>query len=209
LFDNAALPDVSIEIVRGGIMRALVCVLVAVLMLAGAGLYAMEPASAGSGAGEAQPAKERAKAMPFKPGSEPAKGFADADIEWGAHVREFPELALRACDVYGFADLCLYRASDEGDGVEEVDVDLLFWRDRLFGVELTAQGRKNWAPFRRMVFEEFGGPAEPATGNEFEWQGAKARAHLSYSHRGSKASLLIVSVEIGDEMGRASGLGTR
>ena len=46
----------------------------------------------------------------------------------------------------------------------------------------------------------------PATGNEFQWEGEKALAHLSYSYRSRKASLLIVSVEIGDEMGRASGL---
>ena len=183
-------------------MRALVCVLVAVLMLAGAGLYAMVPASAGAGAGEAQPAAERAKAMPFKPGSEPAKGFADADIEWGAHVREFPKLALRACDVYGFADLCLYRVEVAPEEAEEVEIGLLFWRERLFGVELTTQGRKNWARFRNMVFEEFGGPPEPATGNEFEWEGEKALAHLSYSYRSRKASLLIVSVEIGDDMVR-------
>ena len=93
----------------GEIMRALVCALVAVMMLAGAALFAMGPASAGSGDGQAQSTSERAKAMPFKPGSEPAKGFADADLEWGADVREFPKLTLSACDVYGFADLCLYR----------------------------------------------------------------------------------------------------
>jgi len=204
LLDNAALPDATIEIVRGEIMRALVCVLVAVLMLAGAGLYAMEPASAGAGAGEAQPAKERAKAMPFKPGSEPAKGFADADIEWGAHVREFPKLSLSACDVYGFADLCLYRVQVPPEEADEVEIGLLFWRDRLFGVELTTQGRKNWAHFRSMVFGEFGGPTEPAAGDEFQWEGEKALAHLSYSYRSRKASLLIVSVEIGDEMERSA-----
>jgi len=182
-------------------MRALVCVLVAVLMLAGAGLYAMEPASAGSGVGQTEPARERAKAMPFKPGSEPAKGLADADLEWGADVREFPKLAFSACDVYGFADLCLYRVEVPPEETEEVEFGLLFWRDRLFGVELTTQGRKNWARFRNMIFKEFGGPSEPADGNEFEWEGEKALAHLSYSHRSRKASLLIVSVEIGDEMG--------
>ena len=204
MFDNAALPDATIEIVRGEIMRALVCVLVAVLMLAGAGLYAMEPASAGAGAGEAQPAGERAKAMPFKPGSEPAKGIADADLEWGAHVREFPKLALSACDVYGFADLCLYRVQVPPEEADEVEIGLLFWRDRLFGVELTTQGRKNWAHFRSMVFGEFGGPTEPAAGDEFQWEGEKALAHLSYSYRSRKASLLIVSVEIGDEMERSA-----
>ena len=185
-------------------MRALVCVLVAVLMLAGAGLYAMEPASAGAGVGQAEPTKERAKAMPFKPGSEPAKGFADADLEWGAHVREFPELTLSACDVYGFTDLCLYRLEVAPEEAEEVEIGLLFWRDRLFGVELTTQGRKNWAHFRSMVFKEFGGPTEPAAGDEFQWEGEKALAHLSYSHRSRKASLLIVSVEIGDEMERSA-----
>ena len=190
-------------------MRALVCVLVAVLMLAGAGLYAMEPASAGSRFGQAEPAVERAKVMPFKPGSEPAKGFADADLEWGADVREFPKLALSACDVYGFADLCLYRVEVMPEEAEEVEIGLLFWRDRLFGVELAMQGRKNWAHFRSMAFEEFGGPTEPAAGNEFQWEGEKALAHLSYSHRSRKASLLIVSVEIGDEMGRSAGLGER
>ena len=185
-------------------MRALVCVLVAVLMLAGAGLYAMEPASAGAGAGQAQPAKERAKAMPFKPGSEPARGIADADLEWGAHVREFPKLALSACDVYGFADLCLYRVEAPPEEADEVEIGLLFWRERLFGVELTTQGRKNWAHFRSMVFGEFGGPTEPAAGDEFQWEGEKALAHLFYSHRSRKASLLIVSVEIGDEMERSA-----
>ena len=190
-------------------MRVVTCFVAVVVMLAGAGLYAMEPASAGAGAGEAQPAKERAKAMPFKPGSEPAKGFADADLEWGAHVREFPELTLSACDVYGFADLCLYRVEAPPEEADEVEIGLLFWRDRLFGVELTTQGRKNWAHFRNMVFGEFGGPTEPAAGNEFQWEGEKALAHLSYSHRSRKASLLIVSVEIGDEMGRSAGLGER
>ena len=183
-------------------MRVLVCVLVAVMMLAGAGLYAMEPA--GAGAGQAEPAKERAKVMPFKSGSEPAKGLDD--IVWGADVREFPKLTLSSCGVYEFQDLCLYRAEDAMAGPEDVEVGLLFWRDRLFGVELTTQGRKNWAPFRNMVFEEFGGPPVPATGNEFQWEGEKALAHLSYSYRSRKVSLLIVSVEIGDEMGRASGL---
>ena len=181
-------------------MRALVCVLVAVLMLAGAGLYAMEPANAGAAAGQAEPAKERAKAMPFKPGSEPAKGLDD--IEWGADVREFPKLTLSACDVYDFADLCLYRVVVPPEEADEVEIGLLFWRDRLFGVELTTQGRKNWAHFRSMVFGEFGGPTVPAAGNEFQWEGEKALAHLSYSYRSRKASLLIVSVEIGDEMER-------
>ena len=141
--------------------------------------------------------------MPFKPGSVPVKGLDD--IEWGAHVREFPKLALRACDVYGFADLCLYRVEVAPEEAEEVEIGLLFWRERLFGVELTTQGRKNWARFRNMVFEEFGGPTEPATGNEFEWEGEKALAHLFYSYRSRKASLLIVSVEIGDEMERSAG----
>ena len=186
-------------------MRALVCLLVAVMMLAGAGLYAMETASAGAGDGQA--AVEKAKAMPFKPGSEPAKGFADADLEWGTPVREFPKLALSACDVYGFADLCLYRVEVAPEEAEEVEIGLLFWRERLFGVELTTQGRKNWARFRNMVFEEFGRPPEPAAGIDFEWEGQKALAHLSYSHRSRKASLLIVSVEIGDEMGSATGQG--
>ena len=185
-------------------MRALVCVLVAVLMLAGAGLYAMEPASAGAGGGQAEPAKERAKAMPFKPGSEPAKGLADADLEWGADVREFPKLTFSACDVYGFADLCLYRVVVPPEEADEVQIELLFWRNRLFGVELSTQGRKNWAHFRSMVFGEFGGPQVPETGNEFQWEGEKALAHLSYSYRSRKASLLIVSVEIGDEMERSA-----
>jgi len=43
-------------------MRSLVFVLVAVTMLAGSGLYAMEPASAGAGAGQTEPAGERARA---------------------------------------------------------------------------------------------------------------------------------------------------
>jgi hypothetical protein len=137
--------------------------------------------------------------MPFKPGSEPVKGIDD--IVWGSAVSEYADLKPGGCNVYGFADLCRFRAEGRGDGVEEVDADLLFWRDRLFGVELTTQGRKNWAPFRNMVFEEFGGPSEPASGNEFEWEGEKALAHLYYSYRSRKASLLIVSVEIGDEMG--------
>lgn len=184
-------------------MRSLIAVLSLLLILAGAALYAMEPADSG----QASTAGVRPAAMPFKPGSEPAEGLDD--IVWGAAVSEYRGLTPGGCNVYGFADLCRYRSSDEDDGVEEVDVDLLFWRDRLFGVELTAHGRKNWAPFRRMVFEEFGGPAEPAAGNVFEWQGQKARAHLSYSYRRSTASLLIVSVEVGDEMGRASGLEQR
>ena len=171
-------------------------------MLAGAGLYAMEPASAGSGVGQTQPATERAKAMPFKPGSEPAKGLDD--IEWGADVREFPKLAFSACDVYGFADLCLYRVEVPPEEADEVEIGLLFWRDRLLGVELTTQGRKHWARFRNMVFGEFGGPTEPAAGDEFQWEGDKALAHLFYSYRSRKASLLIVSVEIGDEMERSA-----
>ena len=133
------------------------------------------------------------------------KGFADADLEWGAHVREFPKLALSACDVYGFADLCLYRVVVPPEEADEVEIGLLFWRDRLFGVELTTQSRKNWAHFRSMVFEEFGGPTEPSTGNECEWKGENALAHLSYSYRSRKASLLVVSVEIGDEMWSAVG----
>jgi hypothetical protein len=145
--------------------------------------------------------------MPFKPGSEPVTGFED--IHWGAVVSEYTGLTPGGCNVYGFAELCLYRAEDAAAGPEEVEVGLLFWRDRLFGVELTTLGRKNWAPFRNMAFEEFGGPPEPAAGNEFEWKGEKALAHLSYSHRSRKASLLIVSVEIGDEMGRAEGLETQ
>jgi hypothetical protein len=184
-------------------MRAFVCILAAVVTLAGAGLYAMEPVSAGAAGGQGEPAKERATAMPFKPGSEPAKGLDD--IEWGSAVTEYADLKPGGCNVYGVADLCRYRAEGKGDGVEEVDADLLFWRNRLFGVELTTQGRKNWAPFRNMVFEEFGGPSEPPAGNEFEWEGEKALAHLSYSYRSRKASLLIVSVEIGDEMWRALG----
>jgi hypothetical protein len=185
-------------------MRVIVCIVAVVLLAAGAGLYAMEPASAGAGVGVAEPAKERAKAMPFKPGSEPALGFADADLEWGADVREFPKLAFSACDVYGFADLCLYRVEVPPEEADEVQIELLFWRNRLFGVELTTQGRKNWAHFRNMVFGEFGGPPVPDTGNEFQWEGEKALAHLFYSHRSRKASLLIVSVEIGDEMERSA-----
>jgi hypothetical protein len=186
-------------------MRAFACGFALVLLLAGAGLYAMEPASAGAGVGQAEPPRERAKAMPFRPGSEPAKRLDD--IEWGADVREFPKLTLNACDVYGFADLCLYRVAVPPEEAGEVEIGLLFWRDRLFGVELTTQGRKNWVPFREMVFDEFGGPAEPAAGDEYSWEGAEALAHLSYSYRSRKASLLIVSVEIGDEMWRATGLG--
>ena len=182
-------------------MRALVCVLVAVLMLAGAGLYAMEPV--GPGHGEA--AGKRPVAMPFKPGAEPVTGIDD--IQWGAAVSEYTGLTLGGCNVYGFADLCRYRAEGKVDCVEEVDVDLMFWRDRLFGVELMTQGRKNWARFRNMVFEEFGGPTAPAGSDEYSWEGEKALAHLSYSYRSRKASLLIVSVEIGDEMERVSGPG--
>jgi hypothetical protein len=55
-----------------------------------------------------------------------------------------------------------------------------------------------------MVFGEFGGPTEPAAGDEFQWEGEKALAHLYYSYRSRKASLLIVSVEIGDEMERSA-----
>jgi hypothetical protein len=185
-------------------MRAFACGFVFVLLLAGAGLYAMESAGAAAGVGQAEPTRERAKAMPFEPGSEPAKGLADVDLEWGADVREFPKLTLNACDVYGFADLCLYLVAVPPEEAEEVEIGLLFWRERLFGVELTTQGRKNWAHFRSMVFGEFGGPTEPATGNEFQWEGEKALAHLSYSYRSRKAFLLIVSVEIGDEMERSA-----
>ena len=186
-------------------MRALVCALVAVMMLAGAALFAMGPASAGAGVGQAEPTRERAKAMPFKPGSEPVKGLDD--VEWGADVREFPKLAFSACDVYGFADLCLYRVEVPPEEADEVQIELLFWRNRLFGVELSTQGRKNWASFRNMVFGEFGGPTVPEMGNEFQWEGEKALAHLSYSYRSRKASLLIVSVEIGDEMERSGAQG--
>lgn len=184
-------------------MRGLVCIAVAVLTLVGAALYAMEPS--GSVPGEA--AGKRPAAMPFKPGSEPATGIED--LHWGDAVSAYSGLTPRGCNVYGFAELCRYRAEGKGDGVEEVDVDLLFWRDRLFGVELTAQGGKNWAPFRRMVFDEFGGPEGPATGEEFSWEGGKALAHLSWSQRSRRASLLVVSVEVGDEMGRASGFESR
>ena len=183
-------------------MRVIVCIVAVVLLAAGAGLYAMEPASAGAGVGQAQPAKERAKAMPFKPGSEPAKGLYD--VEWGADVREFPKLTFSACDVYGFADLCLYRVEVPPEEADEVEIELLFWRNRLFGVELSTQGQKSWAHFRSMVFGEFGGPPVPEAGNEFQWEGEKALAHLSYSYRSRKASLLIVSVEIGDEMERSA-----
>ena len=124
---------------------------------------------------------------------------------WGAAVRDYAGLTPGGCNVYGFAELCRYRAESMSDGIEEVNVDLLFWRDRLFGVELSTQGRKNWAPFRKMAFDEFGEPAVPAVGDEFAWEGDKALAHLSYSHRSRRASLLVVSVEVGDEMGRAVG----
>jgi hypothetical protein len=207
LVQQCRLPDVTIEIVRGEIMRALVCILAAVLMLAVAGLYAMEPTSARAGNGQAEPSRERVKAMPFKPGSEPVKGLDE--IVWGSDVREFPKLTLGACNVYDFQDLCLYRVEIPPEEAEEMEIGLLFWRNRLFGVELSTQGRKNWAPFRNMVFKEFGEPSEPASGNEFEWEGEKALAHLSYSYRSRKASLLIVSVDIGDEMWRAVGPDTQ
>jgi hypothetical protein len=186
-------------------MRGLFCGLVAGLMLVGAALFSMVPASAGAGGGQAGPASMESKAMPFKPGSEPARGIED--IEWGRDVREYRGLTPGGCGVYGFRDLCLYRVEAPAEGREEVEVGLLFWRDRLFGVELTTQGRKNWAPFRNMVFEEFGGPPAPAAGDEFRWEGEKALAHLHYSNRSRKASLLVVSVEIGDEMGHAEGPG--
>jgi hypothetical protein len=179
-------------------MKGLVCIVAVILLLTGAALYAMEPA----GTGQSGPPVKRPAAMPFKPGSEPVTGIED--VRWGEAVSTYTGLAPSGCNVYGFTELCRYRAEGREDSVEEVDVDLLFWRDRLFGVELTTQGRKNWAPFRNMVFKEFGGPPEPATGNEFEWEGERALAHLSYSHRSRRASLLVVSVEVGDEMGRAS-----
>lgn len=183
-------------------MKGLVCIAVAVLTLVGAGLYAMEPAGpAQAGLAAAQPA------LAFKPGSEPAAGLDD--LAWGSAAGEYTGLAPGECNVFGFADLCRYRAEGEEDGVGEVDVDLLFWRGRLFGVELTAKGRKNWAPFRRMVFDEFGGPAAPAAGDEYFWEGEKALAHLYYSARSRRASLIIVSIEIGNEMGRAAGLEER
>lgn len=185
-------------------MRALVCIIAAVLMLAGAGLYAMTPVSAGEDGGQAVTTGQEAKAMHFKPGSEPAKGFED--IQWGDHVRTFTNLTLSACGVYDISELCLYRIEDAVEGPEKITIGLLFWRDRLFGMELEAQGRKNWAPFRSMVFEEFGGPTVPASSNEFQWEGKKALAQLYYSYRSRKASLLIVSVEIGDEMGHAEEL---
>jgi len=191
--------DIAREYRGGDVMKGLVCIAVAVLTLLGAALYAMEPASVDQG-----PARERPAAMAFRPGSEPAEGIED--IQWGAAVGEYTGLAPRGCSIYGFEELCRYRVEDKVDGNEEVEVDLLFWRGRLFGVELSTQGRRNWAPFRRMVFDEFGGPAEPAAGTEFEWRGEKAIAHLSYSPRSRRSSLLIVSVEIGDEMGRAAGL---
>jgi len=182
-------------------MRGFFYGFVVVLILAGGVLFAMEPV--GPGHGEA--AGKRPVAMPFKPGAEPVTGIDD--IEWGAAVSEYTGLTPGGCNVYGFADLCRYRAEGKVDCVEEVDVDLLFWRERLFGVELMTQGRKNWARFRNMVFNEFGGPQEPAAGDEFEWEGEKVLAHLSYSYRSRKASLLIVSVEIGDEMERSAGHG--
>ena len=182
-------------------MRVITCVVAVVVMLAGAALYAMEPAGV-------QAPGEEPKAMAFKRGSEPAEGFED--VRWGAPLREFPALVLSRCGIYGVADLCLYRLDDtpqETEKVEEVDVNLLFWRERLFGLELTTQGGGNWPRFRDMVFREFGGPASPAAGDEFEWEGEKALAHLFYSYRSRKASLLIVSVEIGDEMERSAGQG--
>ncbi len=183
-------------------MKTIVTVLSLLIVLAGAGLYAMEPA----GPGQEEPAGKEA-ALAFKPGSEPATGLEG--IEWGSAVGDYEGLVPGECNVFGFEELCRYRAEGEGDGLEEVDVDLLFWRGRLFGVELTAKGRKNWAPFRKMVFDEFGGPASPAAGDEYFWEGEKALAHLYYSARSRRASLIIVSVEIGNEMGRASGLEER
>jgi len=183
-------------------MKGLVCIAAVVLTFVGAALYAMEPAgTVQAGPAVAQPA------LAFKPGSEPATGLDD--LQWGSAVGEYTGLTPGECNVFGFADLCRYRAEGREDGIEEVDVDLLFWRGRLFGVELTAKGRKNWAPFRRMVFDEFGGPASPAAGDEYSWEGEKALAHLYYSARSRRASLIVVSVEIGNEMGRASGLETR
>lgn len=183
-------------------MKGLLCGFVAGLMLAGAALYAMEPAGpVQAGPAVAQPS------LAFKPGSEPTTGLDD--LEWGSAVGEYAGLTPGECNVFGFADLCRYRAEGKEDGIEDVDVDLLFWRGRLFGVELTAKGRKNWAAFRRMVFDEFGGPVSPAEGSEYSWEGEKALAHLYYSARSRRASLIIVSVEIGNEMGRASGLETR
>jgi hypothetical protein len=183
-------------------MKRLLCGFVAGLMLAGAALFAMEPA----GPVQAEPAAAQ-PALAFKPGSEPAAGLDD--LEWGSAVGEYTGLAPGECNVFGFADLCRYRAEGKEDGIEDVDVDLLFWRGRLFGVEFTAKGRKNWAPFRRMVFDEFGGPVSPAAGDEYSWEGEKALAHLYYSGRSRRASLIVVSVEIGNEMGRAAGLGAR
>jgi hypothetical protein len=183
-------------------MKTIVTALTLLIVLAGAALYAMEPAGpAQAGPAAAQPA------LAFKPGSEPAAGLDD--LEWGSAAAEYTGLAPGECNVFGFADLCRYRAEGREDGIEDVDVDLLFWRGRLFGVELTAKGRKNWGPFRRMVFDEFGGPASPAAGDEYTWEGEKALAHLFYSARSRRASLIIVSVEIGNEMGRAAGLETR
>jgi len=184
-------------------MRGLFCGFVASLLLAAGVLFAMEPASTGLG----EPACARPAAMPFKPGSEPSEGIED--ISWGSRVDEYEGLVPRGCNVYGFAELCRYRAEGFGEEAGRVEVDLLFWRGRLFGVELSTQGRKNRAPFRKMVFDEFGGPAEPAAGDEFEWHGERALAHLLYSHRSRRASLLIVSAEIGDEMGRAAGTAGR
>ncbi len=85
-------------------------------------------------------------------------------------------------------------------------IGLLFWRDRLFGMELKAKGKKNWPLFRNMVFEEFGAPSVPV-GHEFEWEGKKTLAHLYYSKKRQESSLLVVSVEVGNEMGRAEGQG--
>lgn len=192
------------RVYRGGdVMRGLVCIAAMVLTLVGAALYAMEPVDSA----QVALAGKRPAAMPFKPGSEPAAGIED--LRWGDAVSAYTGLTPRGCNVYGFAELCRYRAEGKDDGIEKVDVDLLFWRDRLFGVEITTQGRKNWAPFRRMVFDEFGGPDGPAAGDEYSWEGGKALAHLSWSQRSRKASLLVVSVEVGDEMGRASGFESR
>ncbi|OPY08440.1 MAG: hypothetical protein A4E67_00972 [Syntrophaceae bacterium PtaB.Bin038] len=183
-------------------MRGLFCGFLAGLVLAGSLLFAMEPA----GPGQEEPEGTQA-ALAFKPGSEPATGLEG--IEWGSAVGGYEGLVPRECNVFGFEELCRYRAEGTGDGLEEVDVDLLFWRGRLFGGELTVKGRKNWAPFRRMVSDEFGGPASPAAGDEYTWEGEKALAHLYYSSRSRRASLIVVSVEIGNEMGRAAGLEMR
>lgn len=183
---------------RGEVMRIITCVVAVVLMLAGAALYAMEPSGV-------QVPGEEPKAMAFKPGSEPAEGFED--VRWGAPLREFPGLALSRCGVFDVADLCRYRVVDSGEEAEDVEVSLLFWRERLFGLELSTLGSRNWVAFRNMVFEEFGGPPSPAAGTEFRWEGERALAHLHYFRRSRAASLLVVSAEIGDEMERSGAFG--